>query len=465
MTRLGAYLGASPKDVLQFEAWLGRDVDYLQIQTGRANWWDYENSISWSAAQLVQLNKPIYWTIPMFANGGKLADAAAGAYTDHWVEAAKTILATRPNDSQIAVRFGEEFNGNWMPWAAKGNEQTFIQAYRGMVDAFRSVSDKFVFDWNVGLGNHGMDPAKAYPGDAYVNTISADTYYDTAWDPKDPSAAFDYMIKRDYGLNWLDSFASAHGKPMAFPEWGVMSDNAGPYIAKFAAWMESHNVAYQSYWNSDADFAGKLSTGTKPNAGAAYINAFNSEATILKSIDEKSSSIVKKQIVLSYPVASSTEIDQVTTVHRFYDTHTGDHFYTTSTAEKAQIQQTLPWFTYEGTPWATPVKGAGTLDVFRFFDTHTDTHFFTTSASERDQIINTAPSYKYEGVAFEAYADTGAPGTVTLERFFNTQTGQHHFAGNAEEAAGINHGAAGPGWVDEGKGFTVHVAADTMLFA
>ena len=35
----------------------------------------------------------------------------------------------------------------------------------------------------------------------------------------------------------------------------------------------------------------------------------------------------------------------------------------------------------------------------------------------------------------------------------------------AEEANGINHGVAGPGWVDEGKAFTVHLPTDTMLFA
>ncbi|GJE40215.1 matrixin family metalloprotease [Methylobacterium persicinum] len=165
-------------------------------------------------------------------------------------------------------------------------------------------------------------------------------------------------------------------------------------------------------------------------------------------------------------VASATPAaSDVTAVYRFYDTQTGDHFYTTSSAEKAQIQQTLPWFTYEGTPWATPTKGADTTDVFRFFDTSSNAHFFTTSVSERDQIMKTAPSFKYEGVAFEAYADASAPGALTLERFYNTQTGQHHFAGSAAEASGINHGAAGPGWVDEGPGFTVHLATDTMLFA
>ncbi|KQQ25958.1 hypothetical protein ASF58_13615 [Methylobacterium sp. Leaf125] len=166
----------------------------------------------------------------------------------------------------------------------------------------------------------------------------------------------------------------------------------------------------------------------------------------------------------SSPVAASTA-PAVTAVYRFYDTHTGDHFYTTSTAEKAQIQQTLPWFNYEGTAWAAPAKGADTVDVFRFFDTVSNAHFFTTSVSERDQVLKTAPSYKYEGVAFEAYADASAPGGLTLERFYNTQTGQHHFAGSAEEANGINHGVAGPGWVDEGKAFTVHLPTDTMLFA
>ncbi|MGU3358966.1 matrixin family metalloprotease [Methylobacterium sp. M6A4_1b] len=165
------------------------------------------------------------------------------------------------------------------------------------------------------------------------------------------------------------------------------------------------------------------------------------------------------------PVTAPPVTSAVTAVYRFYDTHTGDHFYTTSTAEKLQIQQTLPWFTYEGTPWATPAEGADTVDVFRFFDTVSNAHFFTTSVAERDQVLKTAPSYKYEGVAFEAYADASAAGGLTLERFYNTQTGQHHFAGSAEEANGINHGAAGPNWVDEGKGFTVHLPTDAMLFA
>ena len=166
------------------------------------------------------------------------------------------------------------------------------------------------------------------------------------------------------------------------------------------------------------------------------------------------------------PVSSGTG-SGVTAVHRFFDTATGDHFYTLSTAEKTQIQASLPTYKYEGVGWATPSDGPDTTDVFRFFDTATNQHFFTSSAAERDQIIKSASTYHYEGVAFEVYAhaDATGSGAVTLERFFNTNTGMHHYAANADEAYGINHGSAGAGWVDEGKAFTVHVPTDSMLFA
>jgi Repeat of unknown function (DUF5648)/RTX calcium-binding nonapeptide repeat (4 copies) len=140
---------------------------------------------------------------------------------------------------------------------------------------------------------------------------------------------------------------------------------------------------------------------------------------------------------------------------RFFDSATGDHFYTLSTAEANQIRATLPTYHDEGAPWGTPDKGTGTLDVFRFFDAATGAHFLTTSTAERDNVIASLPSYHFEGVAFEAYSAPG-DGTLTLERFFNTQTHLHHYAASAAEIASIQGGGAGPGWVDEGAGFIVH---------
>ncbi|MGU3360048.1 hypothetical protein ACLBWX_06935 [Methylobacterium sp. M6A4_1b] len=152
-------------------------------------------------------------------------------------------------------------------------------------------------------------------------------------------------------------------------------------------------------------------------------------------------------------------------IYRFFDTKTGDHFYTTSGNEKQQIQSTMPTFNFEGSPWGTPDQSALTHDVFRFLETKSGTHFLTDSVAERDQLVNSASSYHYEGVAFQAYNDPSGAGHMTLERFYNKVSGLHHYAGSAEEAAGINAGAAGAGWVDEGKAFIVHAPSDTMLFA
>ncbi len=68
------------------------------------------------------------------------------------------------------------------------------------------------------------------------------------------------MVNQKYGLQWLSDFANAHGKPMGFSEWGIQSDNAQRYVANVAKWFATHNVAYQSYWNSNSGgFSGDLS--------------------------------------------------------------------------------------------------------------------------------------------------------------------------------------------------------------
>jgi hypothetical protein len=145
----------------------------------------------------------------------------------------------------------------------------------------------------------------------------------------------------------------------------------------------------------------------------------------------------------------------ISRVERFFDSATGDHFYTLSVAEADQIRATLPTYHDEGAPWGTPDKGSDTIDVFRFFDVATGAHFLTTSTAERDQVMATLPSYHFEGVGFQAYTAPGE-GTLTLERFFNTQSHLHHYAASPAEIASILSGGAGPGWVDEGPGFIVH---------
>lgn len=274
MTMLGVYEGNSLGSVTKFESWLGRDVDGILAFTGRNDWKDYTESADWAAKLWAGQDRPIFWSVPLITNTGNLESAAHGDYNAYYRKVAEDLAAANKDGGDIHVRTGWEFNGEWFPWKAKGREEDFVGAWKQFVDTFRSVSDHFVFEWTVNAGDMGMNPEKAYPGDAYVDVIGMDFYYNTAWDPKDPDAAWDHTVNRAYGLQWHQDFAAAHGKKTAYSEWGVKSPDAGPYVEKFAAWLAKYKVDYHSYWDSNADFPGKLSDGNKGETGEAFKDQF-----------------------------------------------------------------------------------------------------------------------------------------------------------------------------------------------
>jgi len=276
---LGVYCGNEPTEVTQFEDWLGRDADGVLGYTGGANWDDFDGSVGWAAGLWEPLNRRVFWSVPLIPEGASLASAAAGEYNDHYSAAAEKLAGFRPQDDKLFIRTGWEFNGDWFPWAAQSKEQDFIGAFREFVTAFRSVSDRFVFEWNVNIGSNTsseMNPEDACPGDAYVDFIGMDFYWNTTWDPTDPVAAWESMRDRPYGLTWHQEFALAHGKRTTYSEWGIMSDGAGPYIERAQQWFEQHDVVFHTYWNSNSAFQGKLSGGQYPTAGATFIQVFGS---------------------------------------------------------------------------------------------------------------------------------------------------------------------------------------------
>jgi hypothetical protein len=271
---VGVYCGNVVADVQAFESWLGRPVDGILGYTGQANWTDYDGSVGWATGVWSAIDRRVFWSVPLIPTGATLADAAAGMYDDHYKKAAKTLAAFRPQDDKVNIRTGWEFNGNWFPWAAAGKAADFASAFQHFVTAFRSASNRFVFEWNVNMGGTDMNPADAYPGDSYVDIVGMDFYWNTQWDPTDPVQAWDKMVNQTYGLKWHQDFAAAHSKPTSYSEWGIMSDNAAYYIQHAQTWFESHHVVFQTYWNSNTSFQGKLSDGQYPNAGAAYKTAF-----------------------------------------------------------------------------------------------------------------------------------------------------------------------------------------------
>lgn len=278
MSIFGVYVGNSPSAVNDFETWMDRPVDAILAYVGRNNWADFTGSASWAVKLWANIDRPVLWSVPLIVNNSSLESAARGDYDAYFREVAQSLAASRPQDPVIYVRTGWEFNGQWFPWKAAGKEEAYIGAYRQFVDAFRSVSDRFRFDWSPNIGDLGMDPAAAYPGDAYVDVISLDFYHNTAYDPRDPATAWNHQVNRPYGLRWHQEFAAAHGKPTAYSEWGVSTNDAAPYVRAAADWFAAHDVLYHAYWDSTADYPGKLSNGRNPDTGAVFREEFGVDA-------------------------------------------------------------------------------------------------------------------------------------------------------------------------------------------
>ncbi|MFC3124609.1 glycoside hydrolase family 26 protein [Pseudoroseomonas globiformis] len=273
-TPLSTYAANDPALVGKFENWLGCRVDFLMVFTDQASWegigWP-----SWFINQFKALNKPTLWSVAMIPRGSSLKEAATGKYNRYYVSAAKLLAQTKPfPDGTIPIRIGWEMNGDWFPWAAQGKEADFVATFRHIVDSYRSVSDKFRFEWNVNYGQR-MDVMKAYPGDNYVDILGMDFYWKPQYEGNDPVSAFEKMRDHRVGLRWLEEMAKQKGKPTAYSEWGVQGNNAAPFIKLVRDWIAQHpNVLYTNYWNHDADYAGTLSSGRWPASEAAFKQAF-----------------------------------------------------------------------------------------------------------------------------------------------------------------------------------------------
>ncbi|WP_431854116.1 matrixin family metalloprotease [Azospirillum sp.] len=136
----------------------------------------------------------------------------------------------------------------------------------------------------------------------------------------------------------------------------------------------------------------------------------------------------------------ATSVANVTNgVYRFFNRSNGTHFYTSSTAERDYVINTLSTMSYEGVAFTSIASTTGgAAPVYRFFNRQVGSHFYTINAAERDNVINTLSNvYSYEGEAYSAYtsdsAGATAAGSSPLYRFFNRQTGSHFYTVSAGE--------------------------------
>lgn len=89
-------------------------------------------------------------------------------------------------------------------------------------------------------------------------------------------------------------------------------------------------------------------------------------------------------------------------VFRFYNNSTGTHFYTASASERDLVRAEASQYVFEGSAYrASSDSEGGRLDALhRFYDTRSGAHFYSSDEGEVAAILGGMPAYKYEGIAY-----------------------------------------------------------------
>lgn len=222
-----------------------------------------------------------------------LDDVTAGVWDGLWLGGFANIAATYPN--AILNLCPEMYGPGWWPHSGIGLGYKNRDAYRHLVTLARSASSTFEFNWNGGFDLHTVhgygptDIANFYPGDSYVDYISADVY-DTFAGGDGVASWATRAPELDVGV----AFAKTHGKPFCINEWGLQNiaqtgfgnDDDPAFIQEAYKWCRTNepylaNVNFFNDGPGDSDYSGGLWDGglwNNPQSAATFKALFGSWA-------------------------------------------------------------------------------------------------------------------------------------------------------------------------------------------
>ncbi len=257
--------------------WAGWDSPwFLHYTDPNYNWANWVRSSPGNDPRQLIVNTTL---IPSsIASSDWREQGAAGAFESDDRTLAQNLISAGLSNAIIVL--AAEANGNW-EYDYIGSTPTqiadWVQTWRNTVTAMRSVPGAhFQFVWTINNRVPATPFASYYPGDDVVDIVGDDAYdmgvTDDGGDWNEVSASVD-------GVNALVSFAQSHGKPVAFPEWGVGVRSAGNlaggddpgYVNGLASVIAGNDVAFQSYFFNH-EWQNELQQG--PASLAAYTSAF-----------------------------------------------------------------------------------------------------------------------------------------------------------------------------------------------
>jgi hypothetical protein len=277
----GAFVNWGPdgreKTLQAWEQWLRRPrssvlgLDYYAKET----WDDFEN-LSWVPGVWLKLNpeRNVVWSVPLTVKGTPLAEVAQGDHDMAFDAAARAIARAQP---KAIIRLGWEMNVADMAWFAGGHEADYIAAFRRVVGIFRRASPDFRYDWCPGWGNQDAPADKTYPGDDVVDIIGLDVY-DFKQDGSADERWTRFYVDAPFGLKWHREFASQHGKPMSYPEWGVGQFGDNPlFIEKMHDWFAANQdrIVYALYFDVDGAWPTQIDNNQFPRSQLRFRALFS----------------------------------------------------------------------------------------------------------------------------------------------------------------------------------------------
>ncbi|MEU2301682.1 glycosyl hydrolase [Streptomyces antibioticus] len=254
----GAYLGHGQEGVQRvsgLDGWLGPvtpKVGHAYLPGDR--WYniagatnDLEHWARWRKARsdrLFVLNVPMLERaeahLPDSVVRRELRRGADGAYDGHFRTLARRLISVGLPDTVLVV--GWEMNGITYTHRCGPDPAAWKAYWVRIVTAMRAVEgQRFRFEFAPNRGIDAVPWPRCYPGDRYVDVIGMDAY--------DQPNGMTFAQQRDepYGLAEHVRFARAHGKPIAYPEWGLFRNGDNPaYVRGMLNWFARHRPLYQT---------------------------------------------------------------------------------------------------------------------------------------------------------------------------------------------------------------------------
>ena len=188
---------------------------------------------------------------------------AAGQFDTYAQQLGTSLVAAGLENS--VIRLGAEMNG---PWEADFMGTTTVEqnlwatCFANEVTAMRQAAgESFLFDWNPNACTENVPYTNYYPGNVYVDILGLDLYDGKCATPTTP-VSWNQLANEPAGLTSFEAFAKTRGKPMSFPEWGLLQSPNGDdpaYINGIGSTFATGDFAFESYF--DAGDGGTLQVG------------------------------------------------------------------------------------------------------------------------------------------------------------------------------------------------------------